>query len=354
MDSKLTSVISDIREKTGIEITVFNMVGEKVAYTSSLISHVFPQQGIEKFKNGILIDAEKDTSYFLLNTPYSLYMGAINGSDTIAKNYAIMISSMIENLSLQNDDNLSQHEAIKQILIGESTHSKIHKAVRRYSQINLPCYVLAVVCAPDKVTDIYNFLEQLSGDVGDTAVVTDEDVIAYLKIINGGDTDYQSALDFAEMIWQNIEQELHVKVKIGVGSFSKNAFELAGAYLQGSSAVRMGITSGGKTSIFSYKEFIMVRMIEDIPKGTLSKYLEILMDAGAKEILKDDEMLGTAEEFLANSLNISETARHLYMHRNTLMYRLDKIEKAMGLNIRRFSDAVTFRIIIILYKHLKF
>ena len=70
----------------------------------------------------------------------------------------------------------------------------------------------------------------------------------------------------------------------------------------------------------------------------------------AEEVFEDDDMMETAERFLENSLNISETARELFMHRNTLMYRLDKIERITGLNIRKFSDAVTFRVITILYK----
>ena len=61
----------------------------------------------------------------------------------------------------------------------------------------------------------------------------------------------------------------------------------------------------------------------------------------------------TAEAFLQSSLNVSETSRNLYMHRNTLLYRLDKIEKATGLNIRLFSDAVSFRVLTVLYKLLK-
>ena len=61
-------------------------------------------------------------------------------------------------------------------------------------------------------------------------------------------------------------------------------------------------------------------------------------------------MLNTAESFLQSSLNVSETSRNLYMHRNTLLYRLDKIEKATGLNIRSFSDAVSFRVLTILHK----
>ena len=76
----------------------------------------------------------------------------------------------------------------------------------------------------------------------------------------------------------------------------------------------------------------------------------MLMDTNAREIFDDEEMVNTAEEFLENSLNVSETSRKLYLHRNTLTYRLDKIEKATGLNIRKFSDAVTFRLITILSK----
>ena len=74
------------------------------------------------------------------------------------------------------------------------------------------------------------------------------------------------------------------------------------------------------------------------------------MDASAREIFDDKEMVDTAEEFLENSLNVSETARKRYLHRNTLNYRLDKIEKSTGLNIRKISDAITFKMITVLIK----
>jgi carbohydrate diacid regulator len=91
-------------------------------------------------------------------------------------------------------------------------------------------------------------------------------------------------------------------------------------------------------------------MLEDIPNSKLAEYQAELMDDYSKEILEDEEMVGTAEEFLRCSLNVSETSRNLYMHRNTLLYRLDKIERATGLNIRLFPDAVSFRVLMILHK----
>ena len=82
----------------------------------------------------------------------------------------------------------------------------------------------------------------------------------------------------------------------------------------------------------------------------MQEFLEILEDPEAKSMFADAEMVTTAEEFLNTSLNVSETSRNLYMHRNTLMYRLDKIERATGLDIRKFQDAMTFKLIMILHK----
>ena len=353
MEVKLISIIGDIKDRTGIDITVYDMSGEIVTSTSPVPAGLFPLFSTEKFKDGIFIDTENKKSYFLFSTPFNIFMGMINGCDNTVSNYALMISSMIENALQHSDDSLNRQECLKQFLTGDASHSKIQKIIRKFSSLNNPCYVFSIICESSKIPEVINFLEQLAGDSDDTAVLAEEDLIAYLRYMES-EIDYQSALDFAEMMLENIEQELSIKVKIGLGNFSKNAFELANAFSQGSNAVRMGIATSSKGRIFSYKEFIMTRMIEDIPKATLNKYLEILLDPGAKDILNDPEMLNTAEEFLANSLNISETSRLLYMHRNTLMYRLDKIEKSMGLNIRRFSDAVTFRLILILYNHLKY
>ena len=70
-----------------------------------------------------------------------------------------------------------------------------------------------------------------------------------------------------------------------------------------------------------------------------------MLEKGAEEVFSDIELMETAEEFMKNSLNISETSRNMYIHRNTLIYRLDKIENETGLNLRKFSDAVAFRFV---------
>ena len=87
-----------------------------------------------------------------------------------------------------------------------------------------------------------------------------------------------------------------------------------------------------------------------MPKNKLNSYLNLLLDGKSGEVLSDEEILSTAQTFLDNNLNVSETSRKMFLHRNTLNYRLEKIEKTTGLDIRNFSDAMTFRLITILSK----
>ena len=141
--------------------------------------------------------------------------------------------------------------------------------------------------------------------------------------------------------------------RAGIGCEVKSFSEISQSYHQAATAVRMGALLKSKGDVHTYREFLLVKMLEDVPAIKLKEYMEQFHITGAAEVFSDEEMTGTAEEFLENSLNLSETSRNLYMHRNTLMYRLDKIERLTGLNIRKFSDAVTFRVISILYKLLQ-
>ena len=106
----------------------------------------------------------------------------------------------------------------------------------------------------------------------------------------------------------------------------------------------------GTSNVYSYREFVLLKMLEDWPDNKLAAYLSELTDENFRDVLESDELLETAEEFLNCNLNVSEAARKLYLHRNTMIYRLDKIQRATGLNIRSFSDAVSFRILTLIYR----
>ena len=165
--------------------------------------------------------------------------------------------------------------------------------------------------------------------------------------------EYHSSFDYAEFLVQSLKEELGIDAQAGVGPTVKELKDGALSYAGAENALRYADVFEVSGSVHSYREFILVKMLEGIPESKLSEYLAELSDEHLKEIFDDEEILNTAEVFLQSSLNVSETSRTLYMHRNTLLYRLDKIEKATGLNIRSFSDAVSFRVLTILHKLLK-
>ena len=196
-------------------------------------------------------------------------------------------------------------------------------------------------------TEVFQILKSCAED-GDFAVQIDEEQLVFVKLVQGEGGEYQSPIEYAEFIKQSVYEEMGIAVKIAIGSTVKSLIDLNISYGQALTAFRMYNVLGTKGDIHSYKEYVLIKMLEELPKHKLAENLQMLLDTSAKEIFSDEEMLSTAEEFLESSLNTSETSRKLYLHRNTLIYRLDKIEKATGLNIRKFSDAITFRLITIL------
>jgi carbohydrate diacid regulator len=209
---------------------------------------------------------------------------------------------------------------------------------------------MVVNVAPESLEDVRDVLYNYSSEDTDFVIVTPESQLAFVKFIDDASNEYQSSTEYAEFLRQSIYEETGARVKVAVGGTVKTIIDLSTSFAQALSAARMSETIRSRGDVHSYKEFVLIKMLEDLPKYKLNEYLEILMDSGARDIFSDEEMTTTAEEFLENSLNVSETSRKLYLHRNTLIYRLDKIEKATGLNIRKFSDAVTFRLITVLSK----
>jgi carbohydrate diacid regulator len=228
----------------------------------------------------------------------------------------------------------------------------IHKYATKYSVRDSACFVIALRIEK-YVQEALSVLEHYGGNSLDSALQINANTCVLVRFVDEDSEEYHSATDYAEFLVQTLKEELGLDVHAGVGPTVKELKDVALSYAGAENALRYAEVFNQRGFVHSYREFILVKMLEGIPESKMSEYLTELSEAHVKEIFEDDEMLDTAESFLQSSLNVSETARNLYMHRNTLLYRLDKIEKTTGLNIRSFSDAVSFRILTILHKLLK-
>ena len=339
MYSELKKIVRSVYDNMGIEVCLFTEAGKP-------LSHPQEKPAPADFE-GILQDEAANRTYFRILFRAEHFICAVEGAGKVQHNYAFLLSDMIENAA-GKALNLPKGEFVKRILLGECSHADIEKYRAKYEVPELPCFALAL-SAEGKASDAIALLSQYADNEADCAVSVSGKDLAFIKFADP-DSDYQSATDFASFIARSLYEELGIRSHIGVGGCFRRFEDIAASYRQAGAALRMSAMFNARGTVHSYRECLLIKMLEDIPESKLSEYLSILLEGDAKEILKDEDMVGTAEEFLENSLNVSETARNLYMHRNTLMYRLDKIERVMGLNLRKFSDAVTFRVITILNK----
>ncbi|MBQ8684786.1 MAG: helix-turn-helix domain-containing protein [Clostridia bacterium] len=287
-------------------------------------------------------------TYFRFSFKNAGYIGVLVGVGKEAFALATLLPAYIES-SVDREAELSKTEYLKRILLGECSTLGVYKYATKFSVRGAACFAL-VLRVPKMMTETLAVIEQYGGNTLDTAVQMSEETCALVKFLDRSENEYQSSVDYAEFLAQSLKEELGIDVAVGVGSTVHELKDVSQSYARAENALRYADVFEAKGNVHSYREFILVKMLEDVPENKLTEYLTDLTDESFRELFEDEEMLSTAEEFLRSSLNVSETSRNLYMHRNTLLYRLDKIEKATGLNIRSFSDAVSFRVMTVIHR----
>ncbi|MBO4262630.1 MAG: helix-turn-helix domain-containing protein [Clostridia bacterium] len=350
MEYDIISLLDLIKEKTGKEVSVFSDIDEKFCSTDVIETIDRPDYKV----TGVVSDAARGKTYFRFRYKAESLVGYIDGCGEGERLIAELSVALLEN-GVIKEKPVTRSETLRAIVLGEEKGVNIRKYLNKYSVPDGACTVYVITFKGEKGVDVLNFIENFKSGANDLIVQTDNNAFAYIKFNENYplESEYQSSTDFAYLIVRSLSEELGFAVKVGIGGTAKSFSECAISYQQAVTAIRMGEMFDPNADVSNYKEYVLIKLLEDIPKYKLKEFLDILSEPDAKNIFGDEEMITTAEEFLSTSLNVSETARNLYMHRNTLMYRLDKIARSTGLDIRKFQDAVTFRILLILYKLLE-
>lgn len=345
MERELVVALRNLKQKTGITIDIYSSSFEYLYSSGEKVR--FEYNGA--YTDG-LQDKKQNATLFRFRFKKESYYGVISGATEIERNYAMFICGHLENSGVQ-EDTLSKADFLKSIVLGDCTGMQIVKYMRKFSVPPVPCYVLLITSRQGSAQDIVEFLESYTINGLDSATAVADDSCVLVKYLTSEtDNEFQSSVEYAEIFSRSLFEETGLKAKIGVGCTVRSLSESMQSYAQAESALKISEVLQSKNSVHSYKEYMLYKMIEDLPTATLMNYYNVLVDGDAKSIFADPDMTLTAEKFLENNLNVSETARRLYMHRNTLTYRLDKIHRATGLDIRNFGDAITFRLCSLLYK----
>jgi len=155
----------------------------------------------------------------------------------------------------------------------------------------------------------------------------------------------------AEQMQKNLESDLGVHCIVGIGSPVMHLRELADRYKEAQTAIEVGKVFDTEKTVISYESLGLGRIIYQLPTTLCDMFLAEVFKKSPIEAL-DDETLYTINKFFENNLNVSETSRKLFVHRNTLVYRLEKIKKLTGLDLREFDHAIVFKVALMVKKYL--
>ena len=184
----------------------------------------------------------------------------------------------------------------------------------------------------------------------DYVLSVNESDIAVIKQLPG-EVSGEELEAIAKAMEDKLKNELYVKTVIGIGTVAGHLRELSDAYKEAQTAIDVGKVFDTERSIINYENLGIGRLIYQLPTTLCDIYLTEVFKKNSIDSL-DQETLFTINKFFENNLNVSETSRKLFVHRNTLVYRLEKIKKLTGLDLRQFDHAIVFKVALMVRKYL--
>ena len=180
----------------------------------------------------------------------------------------------------------------------------------------------------------------------------DEKNIIVVKELEDGD-GYPELEKTAQNLYSMLKEEEGEDVLIAYGTIVGDIKEVSKSYKEAKLALDVGKIFCGEKKVIAFSALGIGRLIYQLPIPLCKMFIREIFEGKSPDDF-DEETLTTINKFFENNLNVSETSRQLYIHRNTLVYRLDKLQKSTGLDLRVFEDAITFKIALMVVKYMKY
>ena len=276
----------------------------------------------------------------------------VEGEDKTAEKYSAILAISLSNIKEYYDEKSDKSSFIKNIIMDNILPSDIYaKSKELHFDGNEKRAVLLARFYTRSDVSPFDVIQNMFPDKAKDFVIStgEQDVV----IVKGLDADATSGdvEQLAQGICDTIGSEFYCKVGIGIGTIVENIKDLARSYKESQIAIEVGKVFESEREIISYENLGIGRLIYQLPTTLCEMFLTEVFKYGSLETL-DRDTLNTIQVFFENNLNVSETSRKLFVHRNTLVYRLEKIRKITGLDLREFDHAITFKVAMMVKKYL--
>ncbi len=349
------SVIAQLKEATDRTIGV--MDGEGFVVSSSdptLVGEKWPDAVLKlgAVQDGLTVSGKR--TFRTLNGSGSFfdYAAFTDGEDESARSTCIMAAVALSGAKMYYEEKHDKGTFVKNIITDNIMPGDIYiRAKELHFTTDVPRAVFLVRQIGRADVAAVDILQSMFADKQQNFVLSiNETDIAIIKQIQPG-TETEELIHLAETIEETLKNELFTKTVIGIGTVSGHLRELADSYKEAQVAIEVGKVFDTEKSIITYENLGIGRLIYQLPTTLCEIFLSEVFKKNSIDSL-DQETLFTINKFFENNLNVSETSRKLFVHRNTLVYRLEKIKKLTGLDLREFDHAIVFKVALMVKKYL--
>ncbi len=349
----LQNTIEGLKTISRVELCIMDTDGKEIASTSDMSNCSKPTvefaqspadsqeiQGYQYFK----IYDEQQLEYILIAG------GAGEDVYTIGK----MVAFQIQGLLVAYKERFDKDNFIKNLLLDNLLLIDIYsRAKKLHIQTDVRRVVLIVENGSSKENNILEIIRTgYSAANKDFITAVDENNVIVVKELS--DTDQNKEIDKVARAIINLLAKEGVKdVHVSYGTVVHEIKEVSRSYKEAKMALDVGRIFFDERDIIAYSELGIGRLIYQLPIPLCKMFIKEIFGGKSPDDF-DEETLTTIHKFFENSLNVSETSRQLFIHRNTLVYRLDKLQKSTGLDLRVFEDAITFKIALMVVKYMKY
>ncbi len=350
----LNRIIADIYRITNINCSVWSMEGKCLVSTCGENTRI--KEKVQKFLQDFEIEEKitKKGAFFVIRDDEELgYILAFHETTDHIDVTGRLCVCQFEHLIRAYKVRVDRNRFFQNLLLDNLLLVDIHNQAKKLN-VDTEARRCVFTIQPKQEADSL-VLETMRGlyatGTKDYVTSVDEAHIVLVKYLENTET-YKDLNNIAKTIVDMLNTEVMIGVRVAYGTIVDNLKDVSKSYKEATMALDVGRVFYAERNVLAYNELGIGRLIHQLPISLCDMFLKEVFNGNALEQF-DEETLSTVNLFFENSLNISETARKLYVHRNTLVYRLEKIQKTTGLDVRVFDDALTFKIALMVTKHMK-
>lgn len=350
----LQNTIDGLKGITKIDLSVLDTEGNVLAVTGSGVVdygdavHAFVESPADS-------QAVQGHQFFKVYEENQLeYVVVAKGDSEDVYMIGKVVVFQIQNLLVAYKERYDKDNFIKNLLLDNLLLVDIfNRAKKLHIEMNARRVVYIIEISKEKDNGALETVRSMfAGGNKDFITAVDEKNIILVKELAQNET-YDDLEKTAQVIVDMLNTEAMARVHVAYGTIIKDIKEVSRSYKEAKMALDVGKIFYDERNVMAYSNLGIGRLIYQLPMPLCKMFIKEIFDDNTPDQF-DEETLTTINKFFENNLNVSETSRQLYIHRNTLVYRLDKLQKSTGLDLRIFEDAITFRIALMVVKYMNY